>query len=190
MATPTHLRISELDQSTKYMSTTIQISYGKKLGLPNFSSHSLLVTVSTELRSLRGLPGETARLYRVLQDSVDKEMQQTGFLPDPTYGMIADGVKPVNGARRHPTTSKRPSKPAQGWQCSDKQKNFILKLAAESEITERELDATAERLFASPAHALDRKQASRFIEELLAFAGRQTKNGSGKASSAKSTVTS
>src|ERR1700730_1960453 len=153
----------------------IQATYAKKLGLPNYSSHSYMVSVSAEVKSLRNLETESKRLYDLLQNSVDEQMKGAGFLPDATkYGMLTDAAKPRNGSRPKPASSVQ----ANGWGCSEKQRNFILKLAQESEITDRELDATAERLFAAPASALDRKQASRFIGELLAIAGREASNGS------------
>ena len=111
----------------------------------------------------------------MLQSSVDEQIKGAGFLPDATsYGMLSDNGKQKNGAR----PKLAPSAQADEWGCSEKQRNFILKLAEESEITDRELDATSERLFAAPASALDRKQASRFIGELLAITGRETGNSS------------
>ena len=73
------------------MSIQIEASYSKKLGLPNFSSHSFMVTVRGEVANLRRLESESARLYRVLQSSVDERVKPVGSLPDATrYGMVAD----------------------------------------------------------------------------------------------------
>src|SRR2546423_1070790 len=84
------------------MSIQIEATYSKKLGLPNFSSHSFMISVRAEVSSLRRLETESARLYRVLQTSVDKEVQQVGFLPDATkYGMLIDGKSVHNGASKN-----------------------------------------------------------------------------------------
>lgn len=149
----------------------IQATYQKRLGLPGYSSHAYTVSVTAEISSLRKLETESKRLYDMLQNSVDEPLKAVGFLPD---AIINGNGKPKNGSRPRPT----PSDQADGWGCSEKQRNFILKLAKESEITERELDATSERLFAAPLCALDRKQASHFIGELLAITGRESRNGS------------
>jgi hypothetical protein len=145
-----------------------------------------MVSVSAEVSSLRKLETESKRLYDLLQSSVDEQIKGSGFLPDAiSRGIVAGNGKSSNGSGPRPA----PSAQADGWGCSEKQRNFILKLAKESEITERELDATAERLFAAPACALDRKQASRFINELLVITGRETGNGSPTRRSAKSPAT-
>ena len=145
-----------------------------------------MVSVSAEVSSLRKLETETKRLYDLLQNSVDEQLKEVGFLPDANgQSMIAGNGKPRNGSRPRPA----PSAQADGWGCSEKQRNFILKLAKESEISDRELDATAERLFAAPACALDRKQASHFISELLAITGREAGNGSQSRRSAREPVT-
>src|SRR5436190_13378231 len=91
------------------MSIQIEATYSKKLGLPNFSSHSFMISVRTEVSSLRRLETESARLYRVLQESVDKQVQQVGFLPDALDGMPIDGKAAQNGAS---SNGHRPTRPA------------------------------------------------------------------------------
>jgi hypothetical protein len=148
------------------MSIQIEATYSKKLGLPNFSSHSFMISVRAEVSSLRRLETESARLYRVLQTSVDKEVQQVGFLPDATkYGMLIDGKtsanRPASNGQHTPDASHS----------SEKQKTLIAKVAKEQKFTAEDLDGIAERLFKLPLEQLDRKQTSGFITELLAIAG-------------------
>ena len=70
------------------MAVILEAAYCKKLGLPNYSSHSYVVSIRTELSDLTQVEAESARLYALLQQSVDNEIQQVGFLPDATrYGM-------------------------------------------------------------------------------------------------------
>ncbi len=70
------------------MAIHLEANYAKKLGLPNYSSHQYTVSIRTELTDLSQVEAESARLYRVLQDAVDREIQEVGFMPDAsTYGM-------------------------------------------------------------------------------------------------------
>ena len=75
------------------MAVILEAAYSKKLGLPNYSSHSYVVSIRTELADLTQVEAESARLYTLLQQSVDNEIQQVGFLPDgSTYGMHDAGA--------------------------------------------------------------------------------------------------
>ena len=66
------------------MAVILEAAYSKKLGLPNYSSHSYVVSIRTELSDLTQIEAESARLYTLLQQSVDKEIQQVGYLPEGT----------------------------------------------------------------------------------------------------------
>ena len=155
------------------MSIQIEATYSKKLGLPNFSSHSFMISVRAEVSSLRRLETESARLYRVLQTSVDTEIQEAGFLPDATkYGMLVDGKAGQNGGAR--TGARTPTVPVPATDASrssEKQKTLIAKVAQEQKFTTEDLDGIAQRLFKLPLKQLDRKQTSGFITELLLIAG-------------------
>jgi len=151
----------------------LEATYAKKLGLPNFSSHSFMISVRAEVASLRRLETESARLYRVLQTSVDKEVQQVGFLPDATkYGMLVDGKGAQNGSSKNGhSASVVPASAADAAHASDKQKTLIEKVAKREKFTAEDLDGIAQRLFKLPLAHLDRKQTSGFISELLLIAG-------------------
>jgi len=69
------------------MAVLLTMNYSKKLGLPNFSSHSCSVSIQSEIADLSQVTGEMKRLYALGQDAVDREIQVVGFLPDATtYG--------------------------------------------------------------------------------------------------------
>jgi len=71
------------------MAVILQMTYSKKLGLPNFSSHSCSVSLQVEIADVSQVTGEARKLYALTQDAVDREIQQVGWLPDATtYGMI------------------------------------------------------------------------------------------------------
>ena len=178
------------------MAITLEANYAKKLGLPNFSSHQYCVTIRTELTDLSQVAEESARLYRVLQDAVDREIQEVGFMPDAsTYGMHASqngnggnghpgngnghprngnghatngSYSPANGTRRAPIPA------SDGWNCTEGQKGFILRIINESKLEKREVEAMAQQLFGVGVKDLDKLQASQLIEELLEKTGKKT----------------
>ena len=53
------------------MAIILEAAYSKKLGLPNYSSHSYVVSSRTEPSDLTQVEAESARLYALLQQSVD-----------------------------------------------------------------------------------------------------------------------
>lgn len=79
------------------MAIKLNTSYSKKLGLPGYSSHAFSASVEVELGDLNQASAECARLYGLLQASVDHEIRHTGFVPDHTYGMEppANGIIPM-----------------------------------------------------------------------------------------------
>ena len=105
------------------MAITLEANYSKKIGLPGFSSHQYAVTLRTEIPDLKQVEVESRRLYRLLQDAVDHEIREVGFLP-------GRNETPVNG-NGHNGNGADPLGRNQPWACSDKQKAFVLKLVEE-----------------------------------------------------------
>jgi len=119
-------------------------SYSKRLGLPAYSSHQFSVTIETELTGLDDIAQESARLYETLQRSVDEQIQQTGFIPQEGYGH------------------------AQGWKCSEKQKQLILALIEEHQLSKEEVEALASERFAGKeVRHLTKGETSLLIDLLL-----------------------
>ena len=56
-------------------------NYSKRLGLPGYSSHQFSVSCETEITNVSDVAAESARLYETLQQSVDEQIQTTGFVP-------------------------------------------------------------------------------------------------------------
>lgn len=179
------------------MAIELQATYSKKLGLPNYSSHCYIVSLRTELTDLSQVEAESTRLYTLLQQSVDKEVQEVGFLPNATtYGM--DHGQPIqrfngngNGTNghAHPRTGTgvKPATSAQNteedseaaWNCSDKQRELIQKLGKQAKMNWAEIEHVAHLRFDQTVKSLDRKQASILIEALLARREKNTRvNGS------------
>ena len=145
------------------MAIVLEANYAKKLGLPNFSSHQYSVTIRTELTDLSQVEAEGARLYRTLQDAVDREIQAVGFMPDATtYGMNP----PSNGGgeqrrtggsngngnghthRRHENgASGNNGNGSAAWRCSEKQQQLIEKIVHENHLAKRDVEQLAVDMF-------------------------------------------
>ena len=161
------------------MAIVLEANYAKKLGLPNFSSHQYCVTIRTELTDLSQVEAESARLYALLQTAVDREIQEVGFMPDASrYGMNNGSNGAANGGGNgHPSNgnNRRPPAPASdGWNCTEGQKGFILRIINESKLDKNEVEAMAQQLFGLGVKELDKLQASQLIEELLEKTGKRT----------------
>lgn len=150
---------------------TLTTQYSKKCGLPGYSSISGSASLDVELHDLDSLPSEIARLYRVLQESVDAQLKEhIGFVPTEGYGHAA-----MNGNGHLPTNGNGNGNDATPvvWKCSDKQCQLIGELSGELRLSDAELDARSERLFNKPARLLDKLGASGLISDLLADAGKR-----------------
>ena len=146
------------------MAIILEANYSKKLGLPGYSSHQYAVTVRTELADLNQVDQESQRLYELLQSSVDREIQQTGYLPQAGH----------NGANGNGTS--RPSHPAtngdaDAWHCSDKQRELVLKIVEEHQLDKKVVEQLAQDRFSKPVKQLNKLEASGLIDELLAQHG-------------------
>tara|TARA_R110002096_G_scaffold427123_1_gene637593 strand:- start:59 stop:571 length:513 start_codon:yes stop_codon:yes gene_type:complete len=147
-------------------------NYAKRLGLPGYSSHQFSVSVETELTDSGDIQGEASRIYGLLQDAVDREIQLVGFVPGDEYGL---------------TNGSGPSSPASNgnghWSCSDKQKEFILKLVDEHDLDREVVEELALDRFSVGVKQLNKLQASGLIGELIELANARPRHGSTQGSS-------
>jgi len=159
-------------------------TYAKRLGLPGYSSHQFSVSIETELTDLGQVQGEATRVYNLLQDAVDREIQHVGFVPDEVYGMEENnGSKPARNGNR--PTSTRKDTP---WKCSDKQKDLILKLVNEHDLDRQVIEELAIERFGHGVKALNKLEASGLIDELLeTYGGGSRRRGNGNGSSRRAT---
>lgn len=172
------------------MAITLSANYQKRLGLPAYSSHSFQVSVETEITDLENVQDEVARLYRLLQDSVDGEIRQVGFVPDGAYGNLdnRNAQRPSNGhgANRLPGENGSNGNGRNGrsghsdrWSCSDKQKELILKLVGENGLDGDAVEQIALDRFGVGVRMLNKLQASGLITELLESCGKNVKSRNG-----------
>ena len=168
------------------MAIKLSANYSKKLGLPQYSSHSFAASVEVELTDISQVESELQRLYDLLQHSVDQEIQHPGFVPE------ANGRPNTNGNGHHPQSNgrtyqlngngrqhsngqhqQRPNAVGDAWNCTDGQKGFILRIVNENpSITKQVAEDLSQQLFGIGVKMLNKMQASQLIEDLLAKAGK------------------
>ncbi len=146
------------------MAVVLEAHYSKKLGLPGYSSHSYGVTVRAELSDINQVPEESRRIYQLLQESVDREICNTGWLP-----VAASEGKSPGGIHVRDE-----------WSCSPKQRDLILKVVDEHQLDKSEIDDLSRDRFGKGVRQLNRMEASGLIDELLEkHGGSQNGNGCG-----------
>ena len=142
---------------------TLEANYSKKIGLPGYSSHQFSVTLKSELTDVSQVEKESARLYDVLQNSVDSNIQQIGFLPGEPAKPHTNGHTNSNG-----NGHQRGVRPAEEpWKCSTKQKDLILKITAENNVDKLQVEQLAQDRFGKGVKNLNKLEASGLIEELI-----------------------
>jgi hypothetical protein len=169
------------------MPVILQMTYMKKLGLPNFSSHSCAVSLSVEIPDVSVAAQRTGELYALLQTAVDGEIQHVGFMPDATtYGMNngahsnghqTNGYQPRNGNGSNGNGNHRAAASASNngdrWNMTDGQKGLILRVINENQLNKQDVEDQAHQLFGLGVKDLDKMQASQLIEELLEKVGKK-----------------
>ena len=150
---------------------TLECNYGKKLGLPQYSSHQFAITLRTELADVNQVQAESARLYKLLQEGVDTSIKEIGYLPSNGNG---NGHRATNG---NGNGSNGHSQDNGTWNCSDKQKQLILKITEEHKLEKAKGEELAQDRFGKGVKALNKLEASGLIEELLEETGHSKGNG-------------
>ena len=170
------------------MAVILQMTYQKKLGLPNYSSHACSVSLTVEIPDASIAAQESTKLYALLQTAVDNEIKEVGFMPDATtYGMNngaqaneprsngnGNGYRngsghPSNGNGHHSSGNRN----GDYWNCTDGQKGLILRVINENGLDKQAIEDQAQQLFGIGVKELDKMQASQLIEELLEKCGRK-----------------
>ena len=166
------------------MAILLDINYGKKLGLPGYSSHTLGVGLRAEVANLDGVRREVQKAYELLQSAVDSQLINPGFIPgeqnsgEPRNGTPLDDP-PGNGPDRLESDHEHtdPDK----WQCSPKQKSLILDVLGRNNLPLSIVDTIAQHQHGKSMAGLDRLEASGVISEILERYGHRkgTADGNG-----------
>lgn len=146
------------------MSVVLEMSYAKKLGLPEYSSHNFNVSLKTEVARLEDVRGEVGRVYQLLQAAVDEQIVHPGFVP---------GQEAPAPVRNDASDEKVP------WKCSDKQRELILKIVGENKLDRSKVEQLAVTRFGHGVLQLNKLEASGLIDELLGKSGRPSERKAG-----------
>lgn len=158
------------------MAIKLSANYSKKLGLPQYSSHSFSASIETELSDITQAETEIQKLYQLLQQSVDQEIQNPGYMPEGTGASHLNGHSQAPKGRTSRTNGSvyRPAaKPASDhWNCTEGQRGFILRIVHENQLPKQEAEDLARQLFGLGVRDLNKMQASQLIEDLLVKVGK------------------
>ncbi len=167
------------------MAIKLSANYSKKLGLPQYSSHSFSASVEVELTDITQVEAEVQKLYQLLQQSVDQEIQHTGFIPGSNGGGNGRAQPqpnghgrgyPLHGNGRSSTGSNGHSQPrvatGDAWNCTEGQRGFILRIISDNKMEKQDVEDLAEQLFGTGVKQLNKMQASQLIDDLLVKAGK------------------
>lgn len=143
------------------MSIHLELVYGKKIGLPEYSSHHFSVSLKSEVASTDDIAGEVQRIYQTLQESVDQQIVHPGFVP---------GEEPITPMTVLPPQEKP-------WKCSPKQKELILKLVDEQDLDRNQVDQQARDRFGKGVTQLNKLEASGLIDELMGNGSQRKSRG-------------
>ncbi|MCF7787119.1 MAG: hypothetical protein K9N47_13415 [Prosthecobacter sp.] len=159
------------------MAIKLSANYSKKLGLPQYSSHSFSASVEVELSDITQVEAEVQKLYQLLQHSVDQEIQHPGYVPTSNANGNGNGhAAPQTNGRTYPVNGNNRSAPplvTDRWNCTDGQRGFILRIVNENpSITKQVAEDLSQQLFGIGVKQLNKMQASQLIEDLLVKAGK------------------
>jgi len=155
------------------MAIVLEANYSKKLGLPGYSSHQYSLTVRTELNDLTQVAAESAKLHTTLQDSVDREIQKTGFLPESKATAPRSNG---NGHNGHHNGNGPGNGNEDRWACSNPQRDLILKITDEHRLDKNVIEQLAQDRFAKGVRQLNKLEASGLIDEMLEMTGQKSSN--------------
>ena len=146
------------------MAILLEFTYGKKLGLPNFSSHNFGVSMKAEVNDPEAIPEEAERVYSILQQSVDREIANPGFIPSGN-GKAMQVQPNGNIAKTDPDS----------WSCTIRQRGLILSILESNDLDPEVAEDLADDLCGKPMSDLNKGQVSAVISEILDRWGRHPK---------------
>jgi hypothetical protein len=157
---------------------TLEANYSKKIGLPGYSSHQFSITLRSEISDLSKVQDESKRLYQELQHAVDTSIQEVGYLPGENgngNGKYTNGHSSHSNGNGHHTNGNGGDK----WNCSDKQRDLIIKIVDEHKLDKNDIEKLAQERFSKGVKSLNKLEASGLIDELLEKHGGK-QNGRGR----------
>jgi hypothetical protein len=154
------------------MAIHLTFEYGKRLGLPGYSSHTFGVTAKAEVTDPNQIASEASRMYQVLQNSVDSQIVNEGFVPGDTLNHGQTQPTNTGNVTQFPGNGQQQAthsaQDSSAWMCSPKQKDLILKIMDENQLPAGHADGVAVELHGKPMSGLTKLEASGVVSEYLA----------------------
>ena len=139
------------------MATVLKATYTTGLTQAGLSDHRFSLSLRTKVADLTQVQTECARLYAVLQASVENMLQDHGSPPLNLNG---------HGERRHIIRSLRGDQNRSTWACSRKQRKLLRRFIAKCNLDWSFIERAAQERFAKPVQALNQSQARELIRVL------------------------
>ena len=160
------------------MAVLLDITYSKKLGLPNYSSHSLGIGLKAEVANLDEVRGEVEKAYSLLQQSVDSQIVHSGFVSNEDKGENGtDQVQKTQVKVNGNVCKTDPDK----WNCTVRQRGLIVSVIERNGLDFRVVDDLSQELHGRPMSDLGKSQVSEVIGQVLDRWGRHPKTTNGRA---------
>ena len=152
------------------MAVLLDITYSKKLGLPNYSSHSLGIGLKAEVANLDEVRGEVEKAYSLLQQSVDSQIVHSGFVSNEDKGengtdQVQKTQVKVNGGSTDPDK----------WNCTVRQRGLLMNILERNDLDPEAVDDLSQELHGRPMSDLGKAQVSEVIGQVLDRWGRHPK---------------
>jgi len=141
------------------MAILLEFNYGKKLGLPGYSSHNFGVSMKAEVNDPEAIPEEAERVYSILQQSVDSQIANPGFIPS------------VNGK----IEIKEPEVDPDKWNCTERQKGLLLTILDRNGLEPIVVEDLSREIHGRSMADLGKMQVSEVIGQVLDRWGRHPK---------------
>ena len=154
------------------MAVLLDITYSKKLGLPNYSSHSLGIGLKAEVANLDEVRGEVEKAYSLLQQSVDSQIVHSGFVSNEDKG--ENGTDQVQKTQVKVNGNESKTDP-DSWNCSVRQRGLIVSVIERNGLDLRVVDDLSQELHGRPMSDLGKSQVSEVIGQVLDRWGRHPK---------------
>ena len=146
------------------MPVIITACVSKKVGQANYGSAGYSLTVQSEVSNLDQVQEESHRLYNLLNESVNAEL---------------NGQNEPEKKAEWPVLQRKPVSAV--WKASDKQRDLILKVITENGADRGDVESLALEMFGtSNLPELNRLQASGLIDELLTRYGNRKGSSNGR----------
>ena len=152
------------------MAILLEFSYGKKLGLPGYSSHHFGVSMKAEVNDPEAIPAEAERVYGILQESVDSQITNPGFVPSGNS----------NATQVQPNGNNAKTNPAD-WNCTVRQKGLLMTILERNNLDPEVVENLSKEIHGRPMADLGKMQVSAIISEVLDRWGRHPKTTNGRA---------